>query len=365
MHKICMIILASALALTNAYAQSMMPDAAAIKAQVDKVVVPYMKNNNVPGAAIAVYMDGKEYYFNYGAANVSTKAPVTSDSLFEIASNTKVFTATLLAYEIKNGKIKLDDPIIKFLPPLANTTNLPIDTVTVQNLATHTASFPRDTQDFGVPKGNMTGLLKALKTWQPNFPIGSEHLYSNIGFGLLGTVVSNASGIPYQQLLQQVILQPLNMQNTFIKVPATKDNIRAQGYRKNNKPAPYFVPTPILGGGELVSSSHDLMQFIKANLNVMTGSASPELLSAMQLTQQPYFEVSDVFSMGLGWEIHKSAKGLILTKNGLNQGFNTFITFSPQRKIGVIALFNKRNGKALPMGGYIIHNVLALNQNGK
>ncbi len=325
---------------------------------INNTAKQFINQNNIPGTAIAIYFNGQDYYFNYGIANKST--PVTQNTIFELASITKIFVTTLLALEVQSKSINLSDPAIKYIPKLADTKGLPIDQVQIVNLATHTASFPRQMEQFGVASGNTAGFINRLKIWQPRMPIGSNYNYSNIGFGFLGVVLEGATGQSLPLLMNSNIIQPLGMTNTYFEVPKQKTNYEAQGFRQNNALAPQYIPANFLGGGALRSSSADMLQFMKANLGVRVGNVSPQLLSAMQLAQQPYYEVKPNFVMGLGWQRIKRGKELLITKNGGNQGFSTFIGFSPARKFGVVVLTNHSKGRAALLGNIILNKLLSL-----
>lgn len=344
-----------ALLVTTAFAQS--KDQANMTSLIDSLVQPYMQNHAIPGAAVAVYFQGHDYIFTYGYANKEQKIPVTPNTIFELASITKIFTTSLLAYEVKQNKMALDDQVIKYLPTLSKTANLPIDNVQLVNLATHTAGFPRDIEGFNVTKGDEPGLLNAFKSWHSDLIIGKNYRYSNVGFGLLGRALENATKQPYFNLLDKTILQPLQMQNTFIVVPAAKQNLQAQGYNLKLLPAPYFEPTFLLGGGALRSSAADLLQFMKANLNIPVANASPNLLQTFQYAQQAIYTVRPNFVMALGWQRINRKGMLYITKNGANRGFNTFIGFSPDKKFGVIVLTNKKDAQANRLGNQILNQL--------
>lgn len=325
-------------------------------------VQQFMRNNQIPGAAVAVYIQGKIYYFNYGVADLKTGTPVTKDTLFYIASITKVFTTTLLAEEIENGKIALSDPIVNYIPLLSSTSNLPIDQVDVQNLATYTSSFPREMENFGVAFGNINGLMNAFKRWQPYNPIGTNYLYSNLGFQVLGLVLQNCTGQSYATLLQQNIFTPLSMQNSYIFVPKNKMFERATGYDSNNAPmASDLLTSQLMGSGEIQSSTADLIQFVKANLNNPTNQSTPALLNAMQLAQQSFFQIRDNFDIGLGWFKTSGPRlGTTIYKDGAYPGFSSFMILAPDKQIGVVMLVNK-NHQDLEKMGYMILNILATN----
>lgn len=342
-----------ALASFQVHAQTNDPGTDTINRLIETKVKPYIAATGAPGAAVAIFYRGQDYFYLYGFADQSKRTPVKQDTIFDLASVTKVFTTTLLAVEIQAGKLKLSDPIVKYLPDLASTRDLPIDTVTVRDLATHTASFPRQVEEFGVAKGKEQALMQKLKSWQPEYPVGTRYRYSNVSFGLLGLVTANAAGLSYPALLQKQLLDPLGMDDTMITVPPEKISLQALGYNARGQAEP-FVTTYLYGGGSLRSSPADMLQFLKANLNVTETRAPSSLLSAMQFAQQPEFEVKPAFVLGLGWQRLTRNNHLFITKNGANQGFTSFIGFSPEQKFGVVVLINRKKSKAGKLGNQVL-----------
>ncbi len=327
-------------------------------------VKPFLDAESIPGAAVAIYIRGKTYYFNYGVANRARRTPVTENTIFELASITKVFTTTLLGVALEKKQLTLSDPISKYMSGMAAKPAEPIASVTVQELATHTAGFPRDVTDFGVRVGDNAGLMQSLRAWQPERAIGKTYLYSNVSFGLLGKVVEGATKKTYADLLATEVTGPLNMTHTFITVPANKTRFVAQGYRKNGSPAPFYVPHQLLGGGALRSSAKDLMQFLILNINSAATPQKVLLSKALYRIQQPYFTVRPNFVMGLGWQRITRQNHLFITKNGGNQGFSTFIGFAPKEQIGVVVLFNQSKKQAGRIGNQLLNELVApSNQN--
>lgn len=334
--------------------------AASVQTIVNQLAPAFIQNQDIPGVAIAISYQGKDYFYFYGAQDANDSIPVNKNTIFDLASISKVYATTLLATEVQAGKIKLNDPIVKYIPELAKTKGLPIDKVTVQELATHTASFPRDVQGFGVALNDRAGLMLALKEWEPSYPIGSAYLYSNVSFGLLGVVIEGATGKPFMAELNQKVLQPLNMKNTFANIPPAKLNLRAQGFKPNGAMSAWYLPTFMIGGGGVRSSAYDMLQFMKANMNLPTANASTSLLAAMQFAQQPRFNVNPHMILGLGWQRITRDNALFITKNGGNIGFSSFVGFSPDKKFGVVVLGNKARSHTNALGWKILQ---ALNNN--
>lgn len=333
-----------ALLSVNAHAQSN------LQSIVDQKAKAFMQNQGVNGAAIAIYYQGKDYIFTYGYANKEKKVPVTKDTIFDLASVTKIFTTTLLATQIQANKIKLTDPIVKYLPTLTTTKNLPVDQITVLRLATHTAGLPH--QQTALESGNddESSLMKGLTQWKPAQPIGSQYAYSNVSFGLLGLVLEQATGQQYMPLMSKYVLQPLNMSHTIVDIPSNLMSLHAQGYNRRGLPSKLFQSNFLKGGGGLRSSIADMLNFLKANLNIPIANAPASLLQAMQFAQQPQYTVNPHFIMGLGWQrITRNGK-LFITKNGSNIGFSTFIGFIPDKKLGVVVLTNRNAAKAGGLG---------------
>lgn len=329
---------------------------------VQQSVNTWMTNQQVPGVAIAIYYQGQDHFYNFGVANKNTQQAITQNTIFELASVTKSFTATLLGICVEQGKCHLNDPVIQYLPALASTHNLPIDQVTLQDLATHTASFPRMPEDFGVtdvhaPDAN-ANLMHQLTQWQPDYPIGTQYAYSNIGFGLLGEAVSNALGEDYSSAVQQYIFQPLGMSSTEVTVPADLQARYAQGYNNEGNPAPRYAPATWPGGGALRSTSADMLQYLKANLDANLNTANSQipaqLSAAMQLTQKGAFQVNPHFMQALAWQRNMRNTVLVINKNGENIGFNTYIAILPQQNIAIVVLDNKRGSKP----GKVAHAIL-------
>lgn len=327
---------------------------------VNNVVNPFMAQEQITGASIAIYYNGKEYYYNYGYADKNKKIPTTKDSIYELASITKIFVTSLLAIEVKAGTLKLSDPVVKYTPQLSGVQGQPINKVTVVQLATHTASFPRQMEKFGVRAGDVNGFFNQLKHWKPNAPIGTRYLYSNVSFGYLGYVLANAVGIPLPQLLARDLTNPLGLNHTYFDIPEKYQSFQVQDFNRAGKPIPSYVAKNFLGGGALRSSAADMMVFMKANLGIKPEGVSQKLIDALQFAQQPQFTVRPNFVLALGWQRVKRNNNLLITKNGGNPGTSTFIGFSPDKKLGVIILFNQGKSKATKLGNQLLNGMLAM-----
>jgi beta-lactamase class C len=200
------------------------------------------------GMAVALNIDGRTLLFNYGMADVARQQPITSDSLFNLASVGKAFIATLLAQAVKQGEVSLDDPVAKYVTELAQGGD--IRKITLGQLATHTSGLDRTPHQYEPwHRGPYTlaDFIRYLNSWTADaaHTPGKQDIYSNTGFVLLSLALERRFNTPIAQLMEQRLLIPLGMTSTALPVPrgnargqlAEKFRRRAvQGYNADAKP---------------------------------------------------------------------------------------------------------------------------------
>jgi beta-lactamase class C len=323
-----------------------------------------MQQYNIPGLAIAVTANGKQRFYNFGVASKETQQKVTSDTLFEIGSISKTFTATLATYAEVNGQLSLTDHPGKYLPELAGS---PFDKATLINLATHTAGgFPLQVPD---QVQNNQQLMDYFKTWQPTYAPGAQRTYANPSIGALGMITAISMKMPFAVALEQRLFPALGMPNSFINIPASKLSLYAQGYNKQDVPVRL---NPGVLGDEAYSvktSSTDLIRFVEANLGVAKVEA--KLDRALMETHKGYFQLGPM-TQDLIWEqydypvqlsalVEGNADKMIydshvvtalnpplapqeavwVNKTGATGGFSAYVAFVPEKKLGIVVLANK------------------------
>jgi len=323
------------------------------KQLIDRLILQFMEKQQIPGLAAAIDEEGQDYLLSYGFADLHQQIPITPNTIFEIGSVTKLFTATELALQVLEGRVKLNHSISLYIPSLQKEP-LPIQKVTLFELATHTSGLPRIP-----PRPFQTShekIIQYLRRWKPQSRIGTTFLYSNLGFGLLGTALVHSKGSSYEEVIRKDLLIPLKMKTTMISVPRILDEYEAQGYRKNGRKAPKWKLNRWPGGGALRSTLRDMLLFLQANLGVR---GPPQILKAMQLAQKAYFKVNDRLSLGLAWHRILLNGQLIIDKNGGTTGFSCYMGMLPEKKIGIVLLANKTKTKINRFGRHLL---LALNR---
>ena len=223
-----------------------------------------MRERHIPGMIIGVYRHGKAIKIGtYGYADLEQKTPVRRNTIFEICSITKQFTAAAILLLCEDGKVNLDDPVTKHLPEIPSSWSA----VTLRSLLTHTSGIDDGAFDFDFPE---LPFSEAIKKVTVKVPVPHRRWeYSNMGYWLLSNVVARASGKPYFQFLQERIFDPLRMKDTHPNQRDTVMERRARGYRwnpalKTEVNAPMLTDSIGTGAGGLVSTVDDLNRWSEA-----------------------------------------------------------------------------------------------------
>ncbi|HEY2402488.1 MAG TPA: serine hydrolase [Steroidobacteraceae bacterium] len=285
----------------------------------------------------------------YGAAEKNDKRPLDGDTLFEIGSITKVFTALLAADMAQRGELKLDDPIQKYLPPTAKIPERGGKQITLIDLATHTSGLPRMPENFR-PKDptrpyadyTVDALYSFLSSYELRRDVGVKYVYSNLGFGVLGLGLAQRAGMDYEKLVVTRICDPLGMKSTRITLSEPLRQRFAAGHSSDLVTVPEWEIPALAGAGALRSSANDLLTFLAAMMGYKDNplaAAQKKTLSIRRPTGAPFVET------GLGWDIDTRSGTEIISKGGATAGYNTFIGYSPKTGVGVVALANTAAGE--------------------
>lgn len=308
---------------------------------VNEIVNRQLTQRHIPGMSIAVVKDGKVVTAKgYGVANVELDVPATENTVYQLASITKQFTATAIMMLVQEGKLGLDDKISSKLPDLPAAWS----EVTIRQLLTHTSGIKDYAGTDGAerhPSEDMTqaAILNLVATAPLNFPSGSKYNYSNTGYFLLGMLIEKLSGKSYGEFLNERIFQPLGMSATRFNDAKVVIKHRATGYtfQKNVLQNASFVsPSKPFSAGGLVSNIADMIKW-DAALNGEKLLPRATLESMWVPTKLTGGTDSDY---GFGWGIQKKNGHRILAHNGGIDGFGTTIVRLPEDKLTVIVLAN-------------------------
>jgi CubicO group peptidase (beta-lactamase class C family) len=310
--------------------------------KVDSAARDYIQKANTVGICIGVIKGDATSTYSYGETIKGKGKLPNTDNFFELGSITKTFTSTLLAYYVNEGKVKLTDPITKFLPDSV-AGNPKLKSITLLNLSNHTSGLPRmpdnidqHATDYLNPyKDYDIKLMYAyLKTCKLNNKPGEKYEYSNLGVGLLGSILSGISGKGFEQMVTSIICKPLGMYSTaqFLN-PLMLPRFPAV-YNQDGLPTEGWDFDVLAPCGALRSTVYDMLIYAKANLHPGTDA----LGKAIALTHKVTF-TKDV-NIGLGWHIIIVNGVNYYFHNGGTFGSSSFMAFNPDKNIAVIVLSN-------------------------
>lgn len=339
-------------------------DAATIRAIVDAAVGPVLADHDIPGMAVALTVDGKPYFFNYGVASREKNTPVSQATIFELGSISKLFTATLALYAQVSGKLSLADHPGKYMPQLAGSA---VDRATLLNLGTYTAGglplqFPDEISD----NGQMSGYFQQ---WKADAAPGAQRRYSNPSIGLLGHVTALALKRDFAEVMEAGLFPKLGLKNTYIQVPDSAMANYAWGYNRENKAIRVNPGVFAQEAYGVKSTAADMISFIQLNLDKRP--LERQMQRAVEGTHVGFFEVGEMVQ-GLGWEqypypitLERLLAGNSVTmimhpnpakqfpsprppsahtffnKTGSTGGFGAYVAFVPARHIGIVMLANR------------------------
>ncbi len=323
---------------------------------VARGIEPMLPGDGAGGTAVAVRIDGRTFFFNYGHAEVASQRPITSDTLFNLASLSKLFVATMLAHAIERGELRLEDRVAGYVTELEQGGD--IRRVTIGQLATHTSGLllPQDHPPWPEEHYTLPEFLRVLNQWKADaeHEPGRQRIYTHAGFILLQLALERRFGTSLRELIEARVLRPLGLASTI--VPADRGNPRGgldpalksravQGYGEDGAPVgdPGDVQGYYLwpGTAQMFSTPRDMAAFLSANL----GEAPQHrpLLGAMEFAHRDRFPIDPRNAQALAWEIAYEAGTRIVEKHGGLNNSSTYIGMIPSAKIGVVILSNRGN----------------------
>lgn len=322
------------------------------KVLIDRIDVQYKS----VGIIVGILTPQGRHFISYGQIHPGDPRTLDSNTVFEIGSVTKVFTALLLSDMVIKGEVALADPLDKYLPQGVKGPDFNGHPITLVDLATQTSGLP-----FWPPDVPLTAegvdimreytverLNKFLSTYKLTREPGTKWEYSNLGFGLLGRALAQRAGKDYEQLVFDRITKPLGMKSTSISItPQMKEKLNV-GHNAELKMAPEWNLPLIPGAGSLRSTANDLLTFIAAFMNYSNTSHMPAMDAMFDVKRS-----GPGFQQALGWwniSVGQDDEGFIF-HGGQTLGFASSLGYDPKTHVGVVVLSNS----AIDDGGLAWH----------
>ncbi len=333
----------------------------------------YLEQAVASGQLVGVvvgYVDGKDTVIRgFGVASKDTGKPADAGTVFEIGSITKTFTAALLAEEVLGGKVKLADPVQKYLPEgvtLAQVGDRPIE---LGDIATQRSGLPRMPPNFAPsnpvdPYADFDAkkLWEAVSTVRPTRAPGAAYEYSNFGFGLLGEILGRETGTSYRDLVKTRIFVPLGMTSTDTVLGDALERRSAQGYAPGGMPVHHWALDAFAGAGAINSTATDMLAYLRANMAASADASASALSRALAMAHEPRADMGPDAKMRIGLAWMTTPLGVGRWHNGGTGGFMSFIGFTDDGKRGVVILSNMGNRSVDPIGFHLLDAAAPLPQ---
>ncbi len=341
---------------------------------VDRQVGLLVQQKKLASAAVAVVRGGDVQTFFYGAVKSGNSQAPNADTLYEIGSVTKTFTAAGLALLVAEGVVALDTPVQDLLPPGARVPDWNGRKITLGDLASHLSGLPGLPTNLKVGLSNLndpyadytiSDLCEFLAEYELEREPGAAYEYSNLGMSLLGHALALKSGSAYEKFIQTRLLEPLGLSDSAFELNPDQATRFAPPFRESLFGAVGCGPVPgrnwnlgiFAPAGALKSTLNDMMRYLKANMEPQT----TVLAEAASLLYTPRFVVTTEVKVALGWHTLSIADSAdeIIWHNGETGGYCSFVGFNAQSGTGVVVLSNTVAAKYTDPAAINILTVLA------
>ena len=294
------------------------------------------------GIVVGMVGEGGSAFFAFGAS-AQDGPKLDEDSVFEIGSVTKAFTAMLLADALLRGELKLDDPVSQYLPSEVKLPSKGDTPITLEHLSTHRSGLPRMPGNFmpkdpANPYADYTPALMYafLGECELTAEPGAAYAYSNLGAGLLGHALALKAGKSYDELVRERLCVPLGMKRTAcVLTPDMKTHL-AMGHSGGKQVSNWDLDA-LAGAGAIRSTARDMTAFLAACLAVSSDTIKPVMSECLK----PRYSAGMVgMEVALGWHVDKRHGSEIIWHNGGTGGYHSYCGFRPDTKLGVVVLAN-------------------------
>ena len=328
------------------------------------------RHAGVPGAVLGIRADGHEVLAAYGVLNSATAVPVTPDSLFQVGSITKVWTATMIMQLVDEGLLSLDTTVSQVLPGARLGAGDVGDQVTVQHLLTHTSGIDGDIfTDTGRGDDCVQRYVGQLDRAVSAFPPGGAYSYCNSGYVLLGRIIEVLDGRSWDESLRARLCEPLELTGTVTLPEEAILHLAAVGHRSGGGPVDVWgLPRSVGPAGLITAAAHDLLAFARLHLDGGRTPHGKQLLSEASAAamQQPQAEIpgfgapgspdvsgssgpvgSSGSAIGLGWRVDRWDGQTVVGHDGDTVGQSAYLRINPEARVAVCLLTNSARSAVL------------------
>ncbi|GEC88345.1 cyclic peptide export ABC transporter [Brevibacillus brevis] len=347
--RLCLLLLTILIA-----SSPLLPTAMAVTNAPDKIetfIYEQMDASKIPGLAVVIVNgDRVVYERGFGYSDLEKQRPVTRETVFELGSNTKAYTALAVLQLEQQGRLKLKDPVSKYLPWFTVTLGGQPVEITLEQLLYHKSGLPPETVGL-IPRSSSDD---ALEQWVRKLSgielkpakgtrLGERFEYATANYDILGLVIQTVSGIPYEEYMQRNVLQPLGLDHTYANYEDAVRNGLSAGYKMGfTYPLAYEAPRyrGNVPAGYISASMQDVAEWMKIQLGTKKiNGFGEELIRRSHAPDTTVPPSSNGSSYAAGWSVFQRGSGE-LSHGGENPAFSSFMVLRPGDKIGIAVLAN-------------------------
>jgi CubicO group peptidase (beta-lactamase class C family) len=318
---------------SNGYALDLQP-------AIDPLAKQLLAAEGAVGFVVGIYKDGEKQVIAYGETEKGKGIAPDGDTIYEIGSLSNAFTGALLADLVQRGRVKLGEPMQKYLPKSAKTDLKNTSHITFEHLATHTSGLPAlpdNLQPADIKNPYSDYSFKQMYAFLKDHELRrapGDYEFSNFGMGLLGVLLAGRERMSYEALLIEHIAKPCRMADTCVKLSSRQRRRLAPPYDAALQPAGNWDMPALAGAGGIRSTTKDMLKFIAANL----ADDDKPLTKALQLSHKKRHTMPNGPAIGLGWLILPD--GITLCLDGMTGGYSAWLAVVPARDFGIVVLSN-------------------------
>lgn len=313
-----------------------------------------MERWTVPGITVGILQNGKIETYGYGVTSIETEYPIRPDTLLQIGSISKVFTAMLVMRLVEAGKLDLDTPVVEYVPELKLADETAQQTITLRHLLAHTSGLEGDRfDDYGLGDDALAKAIAEFHTLRQYTAPGELWSYCNSGFYLAGRVIEKVLDTTFEAAMKEYVFDPLGLENSFffaheaIAYPVAVGHVEKEPDSDELMVArAYPLPRCVAAAGGIISNVDNLLRFAAFHMGDGTVDGtqilSPASIAQMQEPQTKAGNFAEAY--GIGWALDTIDGVRIVSHGGSTNGFQAQLVLVPERQFAIAILTNSDRG---------------------
>jgi cyclic peptide transporter len=320
--------------------------------EIKETVQKLMEEGDIPGLSLVILRpEQPDFIEGFGYADLEKNIPVTRDTLFEIGSCSKSFTALAALKLEAEGLLNLDNPVSKYLPWFYVIYEGEKVEITVRQALHHTTGIPFRSIDLipmGDEKNALEQTVRNIVGIELDFMPGTQHFYATVNYDIVGLIIAEATKMSYEEYMEKHLFQPLGLSSTTVgmaRVAPEASEKKATGYKVSFfDPRPYDAPSyrGNSPAGYIVTSAKDVARWLKLQLQLVENPLTPVIQKSHQRDELVPPNRFTMSSYTMGWQVSLSGNGEI-SHPGANPNYTAYMAFRPKEKIGVAVLANSNS----------------------